>query len=262
MSLQEQNWTNLFGDISPEGTAWYGIWTRYSPDLEVIKSYQGIRNFSANEDKTVITHRNNYTYADGSTEEKKWQIEKAIANQPDGLIHPALELMRALSFGEGANGVLSVQLKSGNRFGCELFFQHQNFRTSVVPIYGESGELASFTQIREHLNSYPDEKQGAELKNISGNWVGKKESMTADLQISQEPELTELELDPTAGKNQTFFLPDGIVINVPATVKIGEEFELVVGKMVIENKYKRMTVKYDKDGKFIQLISEIFDRKD
>ncbi|WP_353734945.1 hypothetical protein [Okeania sp. SIO1H4] len=73
--------------------------------------------------------------------------------------------------------------------------------------------------------------------------------------------MTKLELDPTAGKNQTFFLPDGIVINVPEKVKIGEEFELVVGKMVIENKYKRMIIKYDKDGKFIQLISEVFDQK-
>ena len=262
MNLQEQNWINLFGDISPEGTAWYGIWTRYSPELEVIKSFQGIRKFSANQDKTVITHHNNYTYADGSTEEKEWQIEKEIANQPDGMIHPAFESMRSLSLSEEVKTWMCPQLKIGNRFGGELFFQHQNFRTSVVTIYGENGELVSFTQIREHLNSYPDQKPGAELKNISGNWVGKKESMTPDLQISQESEMTELELDPTAGKNKTFFLPDGIVINVPETVKIGEEFELVVGKMVIENKYKRMTIKYDKDGEFIQLIYEVFDRKD
>ena len=262
MNLQEQNWINLFGDISPEGTAWYGIWTRYSPELEVIQSFQGIRNFSANEDKTVITHGNNYTYPDGSTEEKEWQIEKEIANQPDGIVHSALKSMRALSLSEAAKTWICPQLIRGNRFGCELFFQHQDFRTSVTPIYGESGELERFTQIREHLNSYPDEKPGAELKNISGNWVGKKESMTPDLQISQEPELTELKLDPTAGKNKTFFLPDGIVINVPEKVKIGEEFELVVGKMVIENKYKRMTVKYDKNGKFNQLISEVFDQKD
>lgn len=32
--------------------------------------------------------------------------------------------------------------------------------------------------------------------------------------------------------------------------------------MVIENKYKRMIVKYDKNGKFIQLIFEVFDWKD
>ncbi|MDJ0553075.1 MAG: DUF3598 family protein [Microcoleaceae cyanobacterium MO_207.B10] len=262
MNLQEQNWINLFGNHTSEGTAWYGIWTRYSPELEVIKSFQGIRKFWSNEDKTVINQQNNYTYADGSTEEKKWQIEKEIANQPDGVIHSASESMRSLSLSEEANIWMCIELKIGNLFGCELFFQYQNFRTSVVSLYGENGDLGGFTQIREHLNSYPDPKPGAELKNISGNWVGKKESMTPDLQISQEPELTELDLDPTQGKNKTFFLPDGIVINVPEKVKIGEEFELVAGKMMIENKYKRMTVKYDKDGKFIQLISEIFDRKD
>lgn len=262
MNLQEQNWINLFGDVSPEGIAWHGIWTRYSPELEVIKSFQGIRKFSANEDKTVINHQNNYTYADGSTEEKQWQIEKKIANQPDGIVHPALESMRSLSLGEDATAGICPQLISGQLFGCELFFQHQDFRTSVTPIYGESGDLERITQIREHLNSYPDQKPGEELKNISGNWVGKKESMTPDLQISQEQEITEIQLDLITGKNKTFFMPDGIVINVPEKVKIGEEFELVAGKMVIENKYKRMTVKYDKDGKFKQLVSEVFDRKD
>jgi len=262
MDLQEQNWINLFGNHTPEGTAWYGIWTRYSPDLKVIKSYQGIRNFSANQDQTVITHRNNYTYADGSTEEKQWEIEKEIANKVDGVIHPGLPFMRVLSCGQQANAFIVPKLESGNRFGCELFFQYQNFRTSVVSLYEENSELAAFTQINEHLNSYPDQKPGAELKNISGNWVGQKQFMTPDLQISQEAEITEFELDPTVGKNKTFFLPDGIVINLPEKITIGEEFEFIVGKMVVENKYKRMTVKYNQDGEFIQLISEVFDRKD
>ncbi|MEB3342743.1 DUF3598 family protein [Okeania sp.] len=78
MNLQEQNWHNLFGYHTPEGTAWYGIWTKYSANLEVIKSHQGIRKFSANEDKTVITHRNIYTYVDGSTEEKNGKLRKKL----------------------------------------------------------------------------------------------------------------------------------------------------------------------------------------
>ncbi|MEB3342744.1 DUF3598 family protein [Okeania sp.] len=170
-------------------------------------------------------------------------------------------MTRALSCGEQANAGILPKLVSGNRFGCELFFRYENFRTSVVSIYEENGELAAFTQIREHLNSYPDEKPRAELKDISGIWVGKKRSITPDLQISQELEKIDLELDPTAGKNKTFFLPDGIVINVPEKLKIGEKFEMVVGKMMIENKYKRMTVKYNQNGEFIQLISEVFDQK-
>lgn len=261
MNLQEQNWINLFGSHTPEGTAWYGIWTTYSTELKVIKSYQGIRKFSANEDQTIIFHQNNYTYSDDSTEEKQWQIEKEIANQPDGIIHPALESMRYLSFGEGANIGISPELKPGYPFGGELFFQHQNWRTSVVAFYGKNGDLAIITHIREHLNSYPEQPPAAELKSISGNWVGQKQFMTPDLKISQESELTELQLDPNHGKNQTFFLPDKIIMNIPENVKQGEEFELMIGKMVTDNKYKRMTVKYDRDGKFWQLISEVFDRK-
>ena len=56
MNVQEQNSMNLFGNISLEGIVWYGILTRYSPKLEVIKSFQGIINFSANQNKKVITY--------------------------------------------------------------------------------------------------------------------------------------------------------------------------------------------------------------
>ena len=261
MNLQEQNWINLFGSLAPEGTAWYGIWTRYSPNLEVINSFQGIRKFSANQDKTLITHQNNYTYADDSTEEKKWQIKKEIANQADGIIHPGLPFMRTLSFGEEVNAVISPQFKLGNRFGCELFFPYQNWRTSIVSIYEEGGNLAGITQIREHLNSYPDQPPAAELKNISGNWLGQKQSMNADLKKSLESGLTEFKLFPNQEKNKTFFLPDQIVINVPEKLKEGEVFELVAGKMVIDNKYKQMTVKYNQNGKFIELIYEVFEQK-
>ena len=69
MNVQEQNSMNLFGNISPEGIVWYGILTRYSPKLEVIKFFKGIINFSANQNKKVITYSNNYIYTDSSTEE-------------------------------------------------------------------------------------------------------------------------------------------------------------------------------------------------
>lgn len=258
MNLQEQTWTNLFGEITPEGTAWHGTWTVYSPDKEVIKSFLGVRRFSTNEDKTVITHTNKYTYADGSEEEKTWLLEKQTCSQPDGLIHPAILSMRALSFGEGANAWVSKILQPGKPFGVELFFQHEDWRTSLASIYGESGELEKITQIREHLGSFPNQPPGSEVENISGNWIGKKEYMTPDLKVSLVGETEELVLDANGGETETIFLPDKVVVNVPKRVKLGEEFALASGKFVSDNEYKRLTAKYDKDGNLALLISEVF----
>ncbi|MBD2185462.1 DUF3598 family protein [Aerosakkonema funiforme] len=262
MNSQEQNWTNLFGKITSEGIAWHGIWTRYSPEKEVLESFQGVRNFRANENKTVITHTNNYIYADGSTAEKSWQIEKETCNQPDGIMHPALLSMRALSFGQGVNAVVSKILENEEYFGVELFLQHENFRTSLTPIYGKTGDLERMTLIREQLGSFPDEKPELEVDNISGNWIGKREYMTPDLKVSPASETQQLVLDANAGKNKTFFLPDGVVVNAPKKVEFGEEFEIAAGKFVSKNEYKRLTAKYDESGKFSLLISEVFERKE
>ena len=258
MNPQEQNWLNLFGNYPSEGVAWHGIWTSYSPTQTLIKSHQGVRSFKPNENQTVIHQINNYTYSDGRTEEKHWRIEKETCNQPDGLIHPASELGRALSLGNDAQVWISQQLERGKFFGGELFFRHEDWRTSIVSVYGDNGNLERIVQIREHLNSFSNQPPAAEIENISGKWLGTKQSMTPDLKISPIEEVSQLVLDPTAGKNETIFLSDRVVVNIPKKVKLAEEFELVSGKFVADNQYKRLRVKYDKKGTFAMLISEVY----
>ena len=258
MKVQEQHWENLFADRTSEGIAWHGLWTVYSPAKEVVKSYQGVRRFWANEDKTVITHSNHYSYSDGSTQEKTWKLEKATCNHPDGIIHPAALSMRALSLGQGRMAWVSKKFEPGKPIGCELFFQQEDWRTSIAHIYGESGNLEEVTQIREHRGSLPYPTPGLEVKTIAGNWRGKKEAMSPDLKISPVEETQELVLDPTGGKNETLFLPDGVIVNICKTPKLGEDFEIVAGKFVSKQKYKRLSAKYDNYGTFKMLISEIF----
>jgi Domain of unknown function (DUF3598) len=262
MNLQQRNWQNLFGHITLEGVSWHGIWTMYSPDNKVITTFKGIRKFQANEDQTIITHTNKYIYLDGKEQEIIWKIEKQVYNQPDGIIHPALLSMRALSFGDGANAVLSKQLEAETKFGAELFFRYQDWRTSVATIYDESGELLRISIICEELDSFPTVPAELETEKLSRNWIGQKESITPDLKISALQETQQLVLDPTEGKNQTFLLGDRIVVNAPKKVSLGEEFELVAGKMVAENKYKRLTAQYDNSGAFTMLISEVFSLQD
>ena len=253
---QEQNWENLFGYLisSHEGIAWYGIWTTYSPEKKVLKSYQGIREFCATE-PTVITHTNKYTYADESKEQKTWKIDKQSCNQPDGVVHPALPAMRSLSFGQGATAGVSKILEKGNKFGVELFFRYQDWRSSVAIIYETDGNLARITQIREHRGSFPS-TPGSEVKNITGMWLGSKQEMTPDLIISAATET--ILVPPSESQNKTIFFPDGVVLHVPQTVQVGEEFALMAGKFVSNHQYKQLTAKYDKSGAFKLLISEIF----
>ncbi|MDZ7956891.1 MAG: DUF3598 family protein [Aulosira sp. DedQUE10] len=260
MNVQEQNWSTLFDHHPDESISWHGTWTIYSPEQEVIKSYQGVRSFRANEDKTVIYQTNNYTYADGSSEEKNWQLDKQTANQPDGIIHRAAPSMRAVSIAPGVYAWLSKKVALGKHFGLELFFRHEHWRTSVAAIYGENSNLEKITHIREHLGSFPAQPASAEVKTTEGKWIGEKQYLTPDLTVSNAELIQNLVLVPLENKNQTFFLPDGIVINAPTTLRIGQEFNIIAGKFVSEKQFKRLIAQYDTLGNFQLLISEIFHR--
>jgi hypothetical protein len=41
-------------------------------------------------------------------------------------------------------------------------------------------------------------------------------------------------------------------------LNLGEEFEIIAGKFVSNNEYKRLNAKYDRNGEFTLLISEVF----
>jgi len=263
MYTQEQHWKKLFGHLNTEGSLWYGFWTVYSPEKEVIKSSKGIRNLRANVDKTVITHTNQFPLPDGTIQEKQWQIEKETCNLPDGLLHPADPDKRALSLiDSGASAWIPQKLESGRSFSVELFLKNDDWNTSIGSIYAENGCLEKILYLREHLGSYPGIAEAEEINNLSGKWIGKKQSISPNLKISVEEEIQDLVLNPTAGKNQTFYLPEGVVVNIPKQVNSVEAFDIVAGKLVVGNKYKRLTAKYDNSGAFVSLISEVFYRQE
>lgn len=259
--LQEQNWSNIFGHLTPKGINWCGTWTIYSPELEVIKSYQGIRSFRHNEDKTVIYQTNSYTYADGSTSEKHWQFDKQVCNKNDGIAYIEFPAMRILSIAPGVYAWLSKKLELSQKFSLELFFSHEDWRTSVVILYGENSTLEKIVQIREHLDNFPAQPPDAEVRNIDGQWIGEKQQLTPDLTVSHAESIANLVLISVEDKNQTFFLPDGVVINAPTSLQMSQEFSISAGRFVSPNQFKRLTAQYENLGNFQLLISEIFHRQ-
>ena len=232
----------------------------YSPDKEVIKDSSGIRILQANLDRTVVTHTNQFPSSDGQMMEKSWQIEKSICNLSDGLAHPANTKKRALALlGNGSSAWVPQKLEVGEPFSVELFLKHENENTSIGSIYNESGDLEKILLLREHLGSYPEapKLELESLSSLSGNWQGSQQSITPNLKLSPVAEIQKLSLDSTAGNNESFLLPDRVVVTIPKQLKIGEEFDIIAGKLVSEHQYKRLTAKYDRYGTFILLVGEV-----
>lgn len=258
-NIQEKHWQKLFGFLTTEPTSMYGVWSVYSPEKEVLKSSQGIRTLVANADFTIITHINQFPSPDNSIPDRQWQIEKETCNLPDGLLHPADPSKRALALTDyGASAWVPKQLESGRSFSVELFLKHEDWNSSIGSIYAENGNLEKILHLREHLGSFPEIHTAPEITHLSGNWIGIKESISADLKLSASEEISELILDPTKGKNKTFFLPDSVVVNIPEKVQVGEALTIAAAKLFTKNKYKRLTAEYNSSGVFTLLTSEVF----
>ncbi|MDJ0697629.1 DUF3598 family protein [Mastigocoleus sp. MO_188.B34] len=67
MQLKERNWQNFIANHMRD---WHGIWTRYSPTGEIMESFQSLRSFRSNPEKTIIHQSNRHIYADGKIEKK------------------------------------------------------------------------------------------------------------------------------------------------------------------------------------------------
>ena len=261
LDLQEQNWINLFGKYESDSPGWFGTWTYYSPEKEEVKSFQGVRCFQANSDKTVITHTNNYTFSDGSTSSKSWTLEKESCSQPDGLIHPGLPSMRTIYLSPDAVGSFTQKRQSDQSFGAELFFYAGERRTSIVQVYNEEGELEKIVQIREQWSHFPEDKPTEPLTQLSGNWTGEKQTITPDLKSSEPEKIENFSFDQTSDQNQLMSLPDGFFCSPQKSIKLGEPFQIKAGQLISEQEYKQITVEYDSSGNFVALSFEVLHRQ-
>lgn len=254
MNNLDKNWNNLFGEYTADETAWHGQWTVYSPNQEVIKSQQVVRSFRSNSDNTAITHVNRYLDADGTVvDEKAWQIDQKTCAQSDGVVHPAMSSMRTLSFGAGATAWISQKLIPGKPFGGELFFRDRNWRTSAAIVYGENGQLNRIVHIREHLGCFSDESPSLGSSEISGNWIGKKRSMTSDLSVSPEEE-TQISFNQLNG-DKMISLPGGMILMLPEMVTLDRPTQLAAGQRTADDRLKYLTAHYSAVGEFTLLIS-------
>ncbi len=260
MDLKERNWQNF---ITNHLRDWHGIWTRYSPEGEVIESFQSLRSFRTNPEQTELFQTNHWIYDDGRIDEKKWHSHKQEKIFSDGMMHPAFPAMRSFFLEQGAAVWSRKILEPGSIFQpAEFFFRYENLRHSVAIIYDSNGSLMWTASIREDSVDFPSKYWSKEVnllpkRNFNGGWQGTSVTMTPDLKVS-DPVPTQL-IWPLES-NKMFFFPDGISLSCPTQVNIGTPFTVGANWLVTDSQLQQLSVKYDHNGVFSGLTLELFDR--
>lgn len=241
MDIQLQNWHN-FCRYHATGD-WYGIWTKYSSQAEIIDSFQCVRSLIASDDSSEIYHQNHYTYADGKKESKTFgPYKKPIAR--------ALFLDNSFSWG-------SSQVESGANFGFETGFRYEDRRASVVIMYNISGNLDYIIVIPEHLATFSEEALRPPAKELTNNWQGTQKKMTPDLIVSPPVATAWKRLEDLGDNYLTLNFSDGISISCPRQVESGKKFLIAVDWLINSALLQRGIRDYDAYG-FTSFNLELF----
>ncbi|MBN3877286.1 DUF3598 family protein [Nostoc sp. JL23] len=256
MDAKERNWNYCTNHL----LNWHGIWTRYTPVGDVKESFQSLRSFKSNPEKTKIVHTNTYIYTNGENKQESWEFNFLSNSLDNGLFHPSRETMRGYFFAEGHATWATVKLKPNSYFGIELFFRYEDLRHSVGIVYDESGNLFHTANIREDCNGFPSKYWSTELnqlpeRNFSGNWQGISMTITPNLKIS-EPIVTQFNWHKEGHKY--YYLPDGVSINCHSSISIGTPFSVIANWLINNSEMHQLIANYDELGVFSSLTLETF----
>ncbi|NEQ16885.1 MAG: DUF3598 family protein [Moorea sp. SIO3E2] len=141
--LKQHNWTNF---MTHHLHNWYGSWTIYSPEGEVMESFVGSRCSISDSEQTHINQTNVYMYDNGTEEEKVYQ------NTPNSLINGLAEQTDQASFMymfDQGSAIWTVnRFEPGELFAVEFWFRYQELRHSLLVMYNSDGELTKTVSVQ------------------------------------------------------------------------------------------------------------------
>ena len=239
-AAQLQNWNNFCQYHA--NNDWYGTWTRYSADGQIIETFHCIRSFHVSDNGNEIHHQNHYTYADGTKETKTFGSYKKPITR-------SWFLDNTFSWG-------STKVESGSNFGFETGLRYEDKRTNVVIMY-DAGNLERITVIPETLTIFPENPSPTSAKELSGNWVGTAKNMTPNWMVSSPVPASWQPLENLADDYQIFHFSDGISISCPRKVAIGKSFLAAVDWQIYHNLLQRGIRNY-KDSSLTNFTLQTF----
>ncbi len=232
MQPQLQNWDNCCK--YHVNCDWYGVWTKYSRDGQVIDSFQCIRSFHLNQEENQINHQNHYIYADGKKETKTFGPYK----KPD---MRALFLDNSFSWG-------SAIVVEESRFGFETGFRYEDKRLSTVVIYNKGGNFQEITVISEVLSGISQESNLISQQQFSGIWEGKAKTINSNWIVSSPIETTYERLENSTDSYLKLYFPEGVCVNCPDRVEAEQEFSAAVHWLINPNLLQSGIRNYDASG--------------
>lgn len=257
MEPKLENWYN-FCRYHAVGN-WHGTWNKYSPEMEIIESFRGIRSFLLSEDGETVYHQNHYFYNNSHSESQIFMAKKKpliLSLCLDNSFSWSSTKREAELNGEKFGFSYLDQWK-WTPFFCEIGFRYEDRKISAGVSYDAYSKLQHITVINEYLGSFAEIPQSPTMDKLNNSWQGTLKIMTSDWIVS--PPVT------TSWQNLKNLAPDyfnlhtnaGISVSCPRTVERGKEFFVAVDWLINSTLLQRCIRHFDVSG-FTKVTLEVF----
>jgi hypothetical protein len=252
-----QQWHRFIAD---HGFVWKGILSRYDGEGRMTEVLNSTRKFTPTPDASEIEHYLCFINRDDPEKvlEKRFIIEKC----GPGIIHP-IDPDSTIMFSSQSSGIMSRP----DRDYAEIYLIEGNRRVStVVFYYPDSDEeinkrrglakISLFREVKQEESPLPWSEEKPEITNREYPHVQVINSSMLRFGTFDEIPVSNEFVDGFKEERLIFDFPDGISLNVPKTLKLGDENNLILSWKYSNNRLKRAIAQFSDDTRGADLITQ------
>lgn len=252
-----QQWHRFIAD---HGFVWKGILSRYDGEGKMTEVLNSTRKFTPASDASEIEHYLCFVNRDDPEKvmEKRWVIEKC---RP-GIIHP-VDPDSTIMFSSQSSGIMS---RPGREY-AEIYLIEGNRRVStVISYYPDSYEeinkrrglakISLFREVKQEESPFPWSEEKPEITNWEYPSVQVINSSMLRFGTFDEIPVSNESVDGFSQERLIFDFPDGISLNVPKTLKLGDSTNLMLSWKYSNDRIKRAIAQFSDDTRGADLITQ------
>ncbi len=243
--------------IEEHGFTWKGLLTRYEGDGEIAELLTSTRKFTAAEDASTVEHYLCFTNQEDPSKvlEKTFVVDKC----GPGLIHP-VDPKSIVMFSASGSGLMSRALSQDDVNYAEVYLNVDNRRMSIVIFYHPAeytlSRISLFREVKHTENDFSWSEDRPEITQKNYPNLKLVNSTLLSSETFEESPLDDYPVNWSQENRIIFDFPDGISINVPERLKVGQKDDLIVSWQYNDNQVKRGIAQFNDDKRSSDLITQ------
>lgn len=255
--VEDELYQQWYRFIEEHGFTWKGLLTRYKGDGEIMSLLNSTRKFTTKNEGSKIEHYLSFINQEDplNIKERTFIIEKC----GPGIVHP-VDPTSTVMFSSNGSGLMSRPLSQKDVNYVEIYLNTDSRRISAVIFYNPDeyvlSEISLFREVKHTETNFSWSEDKPEICHREYPHVKVVSTSLLSSETFEETPLDNYPVNWSSENRILFDFPDGISINVPQSLKVGQKDDLIVSWQYNNKQVKRGIAQFHDDNCSPDLITQ------